>query len=193
MKKTILALIMLFTTLSVSAQKIADDTTLDNGTRMVSCELKQFRSFSDKIVLWTGLSAFVTDGNIEYCLDVKLNSSKPITAPAGARILIKTTSGDVVEMSEFSNTVKEDIAGYLQNVGGVAIKTYTIGLSYKLTQENLDLILSGITKIRIELNGESNYEKEWKKDKISEFLNKEYENLTKAVASEKENSFTEDF
>ena len=59
--------------------------------------------------------------------------------------------------------------------------------------EQIQQLLSGISKIRIELNGDTNYEKEWKKDKISGFLTKEYNILTEAVQTDKKGSFTDDF
>ena len=107
-------------------------------------------------------------------------------------MLIKTPSGDVITLDEFANKTLADNIGHVQSVGGIVVKTFTINLSYLLTKEQIDQLLSGITKIRIELNGD-NYEKEWKKDKISSFLSKEYKVLNDAVAVDKKGSFTDGF
>ena len=193
MRKVIYFLMLLFATLSASAQKIVDDRVTDSGLRLISCESKPFRSMSDKVVLSLGLSASVKDGSVQYFLDATLASSEPISAPAGARMLVKTSSGDVLTLTEYSNNTLSDNIGDVKSISGIVVKTFTINAAYALTDEQIQQLLSGITKIRIELNGDSNYEKEWKKDKISGFLAKEYKTLTEAVATDKKGSFTDDF
>ncbi len=193
MRKVIYFLVLLLASVSASAQKIVDDRITDSGLPLISCESKPFRSMSDKVVLSLGLSASVKNGDVKYFLDAKLESSLPISAPAGARMLVKTSYSDVVTLNECANKTLSDNIGEVKNVSGIIVKTFTIHCSYLLTQEQLDQILSGITKIRIELNGNTNYEKEWKKDKISGFLTKEYNLLTEAVATDKKGGFTDDF
>lgn len=193
MRKVIYFLALMLVTLSASAQKIVDDRVTDTGLRLISCESKPFRSMSDKIVLSLGLSASVKDDAVQYFLDATLASSEPISAPAGARMLVKTTSGDVLTLTEFSNETLSDNIGDVKNVGGIIVKTFTIHAAYALTPEQIQQLLSGISKIRIELNGDTNYEKEWKKDKISGFLSKEYNLLTEAVATDKKGSFSDGF
>ena len=108
-------------------------------------------------------------------------------------MLVKTTSGDVLTLTEYSNKTLSDNIGDVKNVSGIIVKTFTIHAAYALTPEQIQQLLSGISKIRIELNGDTNYEKEWKKDKISGFLTKEYNILTEAVQTDKKGSFTDDF
>jgi hypothetical protein len=193
MKKVIYFLTLLLVTASASAQKIVDDRVMDSGLRLVTCESKPFRSMSDKVVLSLGMSASVEGDNVQYFLDATLTSSEPISAPAGARMLIKTTGGDVLTLTEFSNKTLSDNIGDVKSVGGIIVKTFTLNAAYALTPEQIQQLLSGIAKIRIELNGDTNYEKEWKKDKISGFLAKEYKLLTEAVATDKKGSFTDGF
>lgn len=193
MRKVIYFLALMLVSLSASAQKIVDDRVTDTGLRLISCESKPFRSMSDKVVLSLGLSAAVKDGAVQYFLDATLASSEPISAPAGARMLVKTTNGDVLTLTEYSDKTISDNIGDVKNVGGIIVKTFTIHAAYALTPEHIQQLLSGIAKIRIELNGDTNYEKEWKKDKISGFLSKEYNLLTEAVATDKKGSFTDDF
>lgn len=193
MRKVIYFLTLMLVSLSASAQKIVDDRVTDTGLRLISCESKPFRSMSDKVVLSLGLSTSVKDGAIQYYLDATLASSEPISAPAGARMLVKTSNGEVLTLTEYSNKTLSDNIGDVKNVGGIIVKTFTIHAAYALTPEQIQQLLSGIAKIRIELNGDTNYEKEWKKDKISGFLSKEYNLLTEAVATDKKGSFTDDF
>lgn len=193
MRKVIYFLTLMLVSLSASAQKIVDDRVTDTGLRLISCESKPFRSMSDKVVLSLGLSASVKDGVVQYYLDATLASSEPISAPAGARMLVKTSNGDVLTLTGYSNKTLSDNIGEVKNVSGIIVKTFTINATYALTPEQIQQLLSGIAKIRIELNGDTNYEKEWKKDKISGFLTKEYNILTEAVATDKKGSFTDDF
>lgn len=148
---------------------------------------------TDKVVLSLAMSASVKADDVNYFLDATLASTSPISAPAGARMLVKTYNGDLITLSEFGNKDLSDNIGDVKNVGGVIVKTFTINCTYLLTPEQIKQLLSGITKIRIELNGDANYEKEWKKDKISDFLSKEYKLLTEAVATDKKGGFTEGF
>lgn len=193
MKKIIYLLLFVIGATTASAQKIVDDRLTDRGLRLVSCESKPFRSMTDKVVLSLGMSASVLDDDVNYYLDATLASSEPISAPAGARMLIKTTSGDVITLNEFSNKTISDNLGNVKAIGTSLVKTFTIHCTYRLTPEQIQQLLSGVAKIRIELNGDTNYEKEWKKDKIAEFLGKEYKLLTEAVATDKKGGFTDDF
>lgn len=193
MRKVIYFLTFLMIAASASAQKIVDDRTTDNGVRLISCESKPFRSMTDKVVLSLAMSVSVKGDDANYFLDATLSSSSPISAPAGARMLIKTSNGDVITLTEFSNKTLSDNIGDVKNVGGVVVKTFTIHCAYQLTEDQIQQLLSGITKIRIELNGDANYEKEWKKDKISDFLSKEYKLLTEAVATDKKSGFSDNF
>lgn len=193
MRKVIYFLTLLLLSASAYAQKIVDDRVTDTGLRLISCESKPFRSMTDKVVLSLAMSASVKEDDVNYYLDATLASNTPISAPAGARMLIKTTNGDVITLSEFGNKTLSDNIGDVKNVGGVIVKTFTIHCTYLLTPEQIQQLLSGITKIRIELNGDTNYEKEWKKDKISDFLSKEYNLLTEAVATDKKGGFSDGF
>lgn len=193
MRKVIYFLTFLLIATSATAQKVVDDRVTDTGLRLISCESKPFRSMTDKVVLSLGMSASVKDDDANYFLDATLASNSPISAPAGARMLIKTTDGDVITLTEFSNQTLSDNVGDIKNAGGVLVKIFTINCTYHLTPEQIQQLLSGITKIRIELNGDTNYEKEWKKDKISDFLSKEYKLLTEAVATDKKGGFSDGF
>lgn len=108
-------------------------------------------------------------------------------------MLVKTSNGDVLTLTEYSDKTIYDNIGEIKSISGIIFKTFTIHAAYALTPEQIQQLLSGIVKIRIELNGDTNYEKEWRKDKISGFLAKEYNILTEAVQTDKRGSFTDDF
>lgn len=194
MKKMLLVLLTTLMTMSVTAQKIVYDKVEDNGLRIISCESETFKSFSDKTILSLAMSAAVKEGSVDYFIDVTLKSSEPISAPANARMLIKTQNGTVLSLEGLSNQTVADNIGEVKSVGGIIVKTFTILLSYKVTEDDINTLnAEGVAKIRIELDGDKPYEKSWKKDKIGSFLGKEFAILKEAVTIDKRGSFEDDF
>lgn len=194
MKKMLLVLLTTLMTMSVTAQKIVYDKVEDNGLRLISCESETFKSFSDKTILSLAMSAAVKEGSVDYFIDVTLKSSEPISAPANARMLIKTQNGTVLSLEGLSNQTVADNIGEVKSVGGIIVKTFTILLSYKVTEDDINTLnAEGVAKIRIELDGDKPYEKSWKKDKIGSFIGKEFDILKEAVTIDKRGSFEDDF
>lgn len=196
MKKTVLFLMALILGLGASAQKIEYDKVTDTGSRVIGVSREQFRSFSDRLVLSLDLTAIVNkQKDVAYFLDAYVKSNEPISAPAHARILIKTQTGEVISLESMADTTTADNIGDLNNIGGALYKTFEIMLGYKITPEEINQIIEqGVAKIRIELDGDKNYEKEWKKDKkISGYISKAYSLLQDAVSVDKRGSFEDDF
>ena len=194
MKKMLLSLLITLLTMPISAQKIAYDKVEDNGLRLISSESETFRSFSDKVVLSLAVSATVKDENVDYFIDVTLKSSEPISAPANARMLIKTQKGTVLNLEGFSNQTVADNIGDVQSISGIIVKTFTILLPYKISEEDINTLRAeGVAKIRIELDGNKPYEKSWKKDKIGSFLGKAFDLLKNVAATDKRGSFEDGF
>lgn len=194
MKKVLLLVLATVVSLAVSAQKISYDKVSDSGLRLIGCSSETFRSFSDKVVLSLSMSATVKDGDVNYFIDAALQSSDPISAPANARMLIKTHKGTVLTLEGFAPQTTADNIGEVKSVSGIVVKTFTINLPYNVSQEDIDTLSSeGVAKIRIELDGDKPYEKEWKKDKIGSFLAKEFNLLKGASATDKRGSFEDDF
>lgn len=194
MKKMLFGLLIALISMSASAQKIAYDKVEDNGLRLISCESETFRSFSDKVILSLAMSATVKDENVDYFIDVTLKSSEPISAPANARMLVKTQKGTVLTLEGFSNQTIGDNIGNVQSISGIIVKTFTILLPYKVSEEDINTLRTeGVAKIRIEIDGDKPYEKSWKKDKIGSFLGKAFDLLKNAAATDKRESFEDDF
>lgn len=194
MKKMFLIVLTALVSLAATAQKISYDKIEADGLRLIGCSSETFRSFSDKVVLSLSMSSAIKDGDITYFLDASLQSSKPITAPANARMLVKTQKGNVLTLEGFSGQPTEDTLGEVKSVGGAIIKTFTINLPYKVSSDDINLLSTeGVAKIRIELDGDQPYEKEWKKDKIGSFLAKEFKLLEEASGKDKRGSFEDGF
>lgn len=101
-------------------------------------------------------------------------------------MLIKTTAGNVVELSTYMGGTDE-----LKTISGINI--WEVSAQYSITPEQLEQIQSGIAKIRIELGDSKMYEKEWKKDKVGKILAKEHTLITDALGKNSKTSFSDGF
>lgn len=183
--------------ISAFAQKIVYDKLEDNGFRLIGTTLENVGSMTDRIKAKLSLGAIVsTDGKAEYILDVFLTTGQAISAPAGARMLIKTKDGEVITLQERQGRSLEDMIGkkrMIPELQNMVVTEYSIQMMYTLTAEQIQQLISGVTKIRIELDGGNNYDKEWKKDKVGKILSKDFELVNKALSTDNRESFTEGF
>lgn len=101
-------------------------------------------------------------------------------------MLIKTTNGDVIELSTYMGGSAD-----LKSISGVNI--WEVSAQYSITPDQLALLEKGVTKIRIELGDSKTYEKEWMKDKIGKILAKESSLIQDAIRTNSKASFSEDF
>lgn len=101
-------------------------------------------------------------------------------------MLIKTTTGNVVELSTYMGGTDE-----LKTISGINI--WEVSAQYSITSEQLDQIQSGIAKIRIELGDSKIYEKEWKKDKVGKILAKEHTLIIDTLGKNSKASFSDGF
>lgn len=169
------------------AQKIVSDDTPADGNRYIFCSKENIGGFSDKMKLFAGLSYMKpVEGNGQYYLCVQLNCGEVTKIHKGGRMLIKTTDGEVVELSTLAAGTNE-----MKSISGINI--WEVSAQYPITPDQLDEIQSGVTKIRIELGDSKTYEKEWKKDKLGKILAKEHTLITEALGKNHKASFTDDF
>ena len=157
MNKVMSLLACLLIGASAFAQKIISDDTPADGNRYIFCSKENVGGFSDKMKLFIGLS-YMQPVSREglYTLCIQLNCGEVTTIHKGGRMLIKTTAGNVVELSTYMGGTDE-----LKTISGINI--WEVSAQYSITPEQLEQIQSGIAKIRIELGDSKMYEKEWKK------------------------------
>lgn len=187
MNKFIPLLVCLLIGASAFAQKIISDDTPADGNRYIFCSKENVGGFSDKMKLFIGLSYMQpVSGEGLYSLCIQLNCGEVTTIHKGGRMLIKTTAGNVVELSTYMGGTDE-----LKTISGINI--WEVSAQYSITPEQLEQIQSGIAKIRIELGDSKMYEKEWKKDKVGKILAKEHTLITDALGKNSKASFTDGF
>lgn len=187
MNRLLMLLAAMLIVFSASAQKIMSDDTSSNGTRHIFCSKENVGSFTDPMKLFIGLSYSKPEsGEGVYFLSVQLNCGEVTTIHKGGRMLIKTANGDVVELTT-SMGGSDEVKSYS------GVNVWEVSAQYAITPEQLDLIQSGITKIRIELGDSKMYDKEWKKDKVGKILAKEHKLITEALDKNHKTSFFDDF
>ncbi len=197
MNKVISLLVCLLIGASAFAQKIEYDKVNNNGFRLIGTTPENIGSMTDRIKAKLSLGAMVSpEGKAEYILDVFLTTGQSISAPAGARMLIKTKDGDILTLEERQGVALEDMYGkkrMIPELQNMVVTEYSIHMMYTLTEEQVAMLLSGVIKIRIELDGGNNYEKEWKKDKVGKIISKDFALVNEVLAKNNRKSFTDDF
>ena len=175
MKQIILTLLCLLAMLPAQAQKIlSDDTT--NGTRSIITSKENVKSGNDKIVDAT-----------TYFLSLKLSAMKHMAISKNGRVMLKDTGGNVITLT----TLQGSYDANTRNVGGFNL--YEINVDYPITYEQLQQLASGVTKVRIELDNDDPFDKEYKKDKIGQVIATDLSLIAGALGTDKKASFTDGF
>lgn len=182
----LLAIIMAMSVLPTFAQKVISDAT-DNGIRTIITSKENVKFGNDRIVVYTGLSMSQTENTTLYMLSLKLSAMKHLAISKGGRILIKDKDGNVITLSSPQGSYGADF----RNVGGFNL--YEINVDYPITMEQLNQLAEGVAKVRIELDNDEPFEKEYKKDKIGKVLAKDISLIAEALDSDKKASFTDGF
>lgn len=186
MKHLLLTLLCLLAILPTQAQTIlSDDTT--NGTRSIITSKENVKSGNDKIVVYAGLS-FMQSGNTPtYFLSLKLSAMKHMAISKGGRIMLKDANGNVITLT----TLQGSYGAENRNVGGFNL--YEINVDYPITYEQLQQLSAGVTKIRIELDNDDPFDKEYKKDKIGKVIATDLSLIAGALSTDKKASFSDGF
>lgn len=190
MKRVLFFALMLFILNNILAQKIVVDKT-ENGIRHISCSDVNLKGFRDKIGLSVCLNATSKENTTLYALSTSLVSNYPISSPEEARILIKLKNDDVIELK--AEKPCEDRVGNTMIIANTPYKIYKIHPLFNISKDQIENLSNGVKKVRIELNGTENYEKEFSKDKIGKQMVKEYNLINNALLNNKRKTFSTDF
>lgn len=191
MKKTLVALMLGLVSIHlVQAQTIASDEVNSQGVRVITGSLETVRDFKDKSVFNIGLSALNdTNANVTmYSLAVKVTSMTPYEIKKDMILLIKNTNDEVITLkatSDYDATVRD-----VHNVNGYVYSDYSTIALYPITEEEIEKITQGVTKIRQEILS-GTFDKEYKKDKIGQVIKVEYQQIKNALKTTK--NITDDF
>lgn len=190
MKKLSLLLTCLVSCAALSAQStIFSDDVKPDGSRVVYCKSFVARDFTDRVVHNFHLQASKNAGSneIEYTLGLDSRSNYGYDIKRGMLLLIKTADGEVIELNSYYDV--DATLGNLHTTPTV-YTDYGHSASYKITEEQIKKLCGGVLKIKQEISTGA-FEKEYKKDKIGKKLKQQYEDIKKALSSEK--SFRDGF
>lgn len=186
MKQIIFTLLCMIITTSAYAQKIlSDDTT--NGTRSIITSKENVKSGNDRIVVYAGVNLMQSGDTPTYFLSLKLSAMKHMVISKDGRIMLKDSEGNVVTLT----TLRGSYGADTRNVGGFNL--YEINVDYPVTYEQLQQLAKGVTKVRIELDNDEPFDKEYKKDKIGKVLTADLSLIAGALGTDKKASFSEGF
>lgn len=100
----------------------------------------------------------------QYSIEISINEIISRAVPQGAIMLLRTKSGEVLELKNSLNEAQSrDVVG--EWIQGTANKTYDNKASYPVTLGQLQAISAGVSKVRLQLNGEY-FDSDYKKDKF---------------------------
>ena len=165
MKKVLLALFAFMTSISLMAEDsvIERDEVGSDGYRVISCNLINTRcSFTDKVIFNVGLFALEKDGRVSKSIMIQVYSNEPYKINGGMELLIKNRDGDVLKLKTQQGgdaSVRD-----LVKIGNTILHHYQTLCFYNVTDEELEMLKKGITKVRQE-KVLGSFEKEYKKDK----------------------------
>lgn len=179
MKKIILLLFVL-SSMHSFAQKIELDKTT-NGERFIITSSESIRNFTDKVPMTISLNCSInTNKEIFYSLSIGMTSGYSINVPSNGQLLIKTKNGEIINLK--ANNEFEDKIGKYNEYAKITL--YTTTPSYNISPEQIELISSGVQKIRIETSLDP-VDKEFKKDKIGSIISSEYKLINEALKQNK--------
>lgn len=165
MKKVLLALFAFMTSISLMAEDsvIERDEVGSDGYRVISCNLINTRcSFTDKVIFNVGLFALEKDGRVSKSIKIQVYSNEPYKINGGMELLIKNRDGEVLKLKTQQGgdaSVRD-----LVKIGNTILHHYQTLCFYNVTDEELEMLKKGITKVRQE-KVLGSFEKEYKKDK----------------------------
>lgn len=188
MKKTILTALLLLAAVTSGAQIIYNQME-DDSTRVKTAGMTTCRSFTDKQVLNVGVQQITVNNDTAYFIAICVNQMGKGDIPTEGRMLLKTKDDEVIELYNVAST-----KSVLVNDLGTTTTAYRVGRTinvrttenkftvnqiigyYPVEESVLKKLFSGVKKVKIELIP-TNYEKEFKKDKVGAALQKHYSEL----------------
>lgn len=156
--------------LSVDALGQSYDSIAD-GIRTIASKSEWVKSgMADRHPLKLSVVAMqnLESGQWHHSLSLGVSSMISEAIPEGAILLIRTLSGDVIELKNSLDALtSQDFKGTL--VAGTAIVTYTNQAMYDISEEDLSKLSGGVQKVRVQLAGET-FDTEYRKDKWAAVL-----------------------
>lgn len=210
MKKFFICFVMAFVSIIASAQ-VSRDFKMSDNTHVIegSCFLMN-NGFTDTQKLFASIEIHINKTDTCYYLNTNVNTLKPLGVYKGAPCLLKTTNGDIIELSSCSvaSSSKEFTFG-TYNVTTVVNKTKNGYIAttnvnkptnidvqrniymFPISKEDVMKLKDGVVKMKIGFNTD-NYEKEFKKKSFGS-LYKSYLSIVERLNNPKNSNFKDSF
>lgn len=182
------------------AQKIAIDKTYSDNSRGISCNSEVCRNFTDRVVASFALSLFTNQDDLkQYNVSVSFleaaSVAEEFSIPDNATLLIRTADEAVLQLK--CGKGNEDYFGDLVKIGNSLVNMKSVTALAPITEEDLTHLMTGIIKVRCELNSsqlkQEFYENNFKKAKLGQYFTKAKALIEKTAAKKTKGNITEDF
>lgn len=189
MKKYLLIIVMLIVSIcNVNSQtrKIVVDKQKDS-VRTIEALGTCVRKFTDTKILNIALQTWITPNDTSFCVITNVNCSYPLGAFDNARMLVKLMDDEVIELYSVTSDYSDVTLQYARPTITTTVWKNRITSTYNsnsvnvtrninywhITPDIINKFRKGVKKIKIEFT-QSNYEKEFNKDKIGNILYESY-------------------
>ena len=185
MKKLLMLVLLLTTSLCSFSQNVESDD-IENGVRRIQSksETIDFENF-----FRYNLEKFICDGESQYFIRGRSEENEYHNFPCNCKLLFKTFEGKIIELtSVLSELVRTPVKGLFSTTQTIAGLVWEPVAYYPITQEQLNDLFTGISKIRVEMlsyNKKAGVpfvdypELEFKKDKMGKQFKEMFDNIEK--------------
>lgn len=181
--KGLLVFLFALCSLSLFSQIITHDqyqTFNGQKTRIILTSIVPVRSITDRIVHSIGLNVMKSEsGKQDYFISVEITSTKKISILNDSKLLLKLNDDSIIELGTSSEYSKTEFDDYLYQLK-TKYPVYSIVAFYFLNEQQLEQMMSGVKKMRVE-SSIGILDKEFKKDQIGKVLQKGYVLINKAL------------
>jgi hypothetical protein len=181
MKKIIILVLMSISTLCVYSQSIRIDHVDNKGFRLIQTTDKDFSDFGTFRKMSISLMSISKDSYNKMSICIRLQDSNPFKIEEGKSLLLKTKD-NFIEL--FANPSITSDTCSITIYPNIITKMYLSEASYDVTEEQLNSIGQGVSKLRLEMSLE-NYDRDFSTNKFSKVIKKDYEFIKEALRGKK--------
>lgn len=137
---------------------------------------------TDRHPLKVSLLAMESAQGWSYTLEIAVPELVSRAIPEGSILLLRAKSGEVLELSNvLQEAQSRDWVGTW--IEGTTSKTYDNKASYRVTREQLEILASGVFKLRMQISGGA-FDTEYKKEKFGAAINAHLSVIDSALSLE---------
>lgn len=186
--------LFLFSLLSVflsnlHVQKIVVNDVKD-GSQVILCSEERISSAMDRVAILSSLGSVTVNEEQKYFLSLTFNSStQSFSVEKGMKLLLKLKSGEILTLETNESVQSEAKTDYS---GGYVTNFNHLVVNYFISESDIEKLAGGVIKLRFEHTLDY-YDKDFKKDKMGQFIMAEYVLIKELSSSSPKKSIMEDF